>query len=917
MVKSYARYIQDSVFGVISTKSNLVYNSKSNTVYASALDSVIEWNYKTQTKISVICDTPTPGSLNASSLLPPPEITRLAYSPFANLLAIGSSNGDIKVWDISTSSLIIKFQGHKSAVTCLEFDTNGTSLISGSNDSTIIIWDLISESGLIKFKGHRNAITSIYYYNDNYLISTSKDGMIKIWDLKINQCVETHLAHNGESWSMCVFNHENKDMILTSGLNGECKLWTLDVHQDDGHKVTEFGTFQKQSKNKAVDIKFDPFNNLILIANSDKLAEVFRLRSATEIQKAVSKRTKRLSEKGMTQEEIEESLENSKVSMLITPFTIIFTDSKITNFCPTDSSSKDLNLLINNANNTLNYWNIKLPENVKKHNNVNDKISNLKYSVERPGHRGDIRSVDINDDNTLLYTGSNNQIKIWNLKTLNCIRSIEKIGNVLCGKFLPGGSLLVVGTKSGDLKLIDLSTSEVVHHIEAAHDDSIWSIEITSDGKTIITGSSDKKVKYWEIKINSLENKLHLSHSKTLELNESVLAVRVSSDSKYLSVSLMDNTVKVFFFDTLKFYLSLYGHKLPVLSIDISFDSKMIITCSADKNVRIWGLDFGDCHKSIFAHEDSIMNIKFFPQSHNFLTCSKDKYIKYWDGDKFDQIQKFAAHTGEVWGLSISSDSEFFVSVSHDFSIRVWNMDNDEVFIQEEREKELDELYENELLTSLEGDDITPRKKIGGDGEEAEEDIDEAETVRAKTMENLKASEKLIEALDMLGDEDNALLLAMKTTPSEHLFDTLCKIKPNQLEDSLLILPFSHTVILLKAISKWTKEGDLLQKNTSKLNVICRTLFFIVRSNHMELISQSDDVFKTEITSLKDQLRSMILKTTKDVGFNIQGLKFLQNRWSQDHSHIYTDDSGSQQLSTDATDKVRKRVYTTLACALT
>lgn len=911
MVKSYSRYIQDSVFGVISTRSNLVYNSKANTVYASALDSVIEWNYKTQTKVSVICDTPTPGSLNSSSLLPPPEITRLAHSPFANLLAIGLSNGDIKIWDITTSSLIIKFQGHKSAITCLEFDINGTSLISGSNDSSIIIWDLISESGLIKFKGHRNAITSIYYYNENYLISTSKDGMIKIWDLKINQCVETHLAHNRESWAMNVLKYENRDMILTSGLNGECKLWNLAVDQDDGSKLSEFGTFQKQSKNRAVDIKFDSFNSLILIANSDKLVEAFRLRSVSEIRKAITKRTKRLLEKGMTHEEIDESLEKSKVSMLLTPFTIIFTESKINNFCITDSNSKDLNLLINNLNNTINYWNIKLPENMKKHNNVNDKISSLKYSVERPGHRGDIRSVDINDDNSLLYTGSNNQIKIWNLKTLNCIRSIEKVGNVLCGKFLPGGSLLVVGFKNGDLKLIDLSTSEIIHHIENAHEDSIWSIVITSDGKTIITGSSDKKIKYWEIKVNSLENKLNLSHSKTLELNESVLAVNVSSDSKYLSVSLMDNTVKVFFFDTLKFYLSLYGHKLPVLSMDISFDSKMIITCSADKNVRIWGLDFGDCHKSIFAHDDSIMNIKFFPQSHNFLTCSKDKYIKYWDGDKFDQIQKFAAHTGEVWGLSISSDSDFFVSVSHDFSIRVWKMDNDEVFIQEEREKELDELYENDLLTSLEGDDITPRRKA--DGEEIDEEIDEAEAVRAKTMENLKASEKLIEALDMLNDEDNALLRAMNTTPSEHLFDTLCKIKPTQLEDSLLVLPFSHTILLLKAISKWTKKGDLLQKNTSKLNMVCRTLFFIVRSNHLELISQNDDVFKTDITNLKDQLRVMIQTTTKDVGFNIEGLKFLQNRWSQDHSHIYTDESGSEQLSTDASDKVRKRVYTTLA----
>lgn len=594
--------------------------------------------------------------------------------------------------------------------------------------------------------------------------------------------------------------------------------------------------------------------------------------------------------------------------MLVSSFTTIFTDSKINNVCLAKATSKQVDLIVNNSNNTLNYWTVTLPENIKKHNNINDKISSIKYSIDRPGHRGDIRSVDINDDDSLLYTGSNNQIKIWNLKTLNCIRSIEKVGNVVCGKFLPGGSLLVAGFKNGDLKLIDLSTSEIIHHIEGAHDDSIWTIEVTTDGKSILTGSSDKTVKYWEIKVNTLEEKLNLSHTKTLELNESVISIKASDDSKYLAVSLMDNTVKVFFFDTLKFYLSLYGHKLPVLSCDISFDSKMIITCSADKNVRIWGLDFGDCHKSIFAHDDSIMNIKFFPNSHNFITCSKDKYIKYWDGDKFDQVQKFAAHLGEVWGLSISSDSEFFVSISHDFSIRVWKQDNDEVFIQEEREKEMDELYETDLLTSLDGDDITPRAKTNEDEDDA--DLDDAGVVRSKTMENLKASEKLIEALDLLNEEDNALLKAMNTNPSENLFNTLTKIKPNQLEDCLLVLPFSYSVKLLKEINKWTKNNDLLQKNTSRLNLICRALFFTVRSNHMELISQNDEVFKNEIISLKDQLRTMIKDNSKDIGFNVEGLKFLQQKWAADHSHVYADED--EAIASD-TDKVRKRVYTTLA----
>eukprot|EP01018_Ginkgo_biloba_P035815 Gb_01026 [translate_table: standard] len=60
----------------------------------------------------------------------------------------------------------------------------------------------------------------------------------------------------------------------------------------------------------------------------------------------------------------------------------------------------------------------------------------------------------------------------------------------------------------------------------------------------------------------------------------------------------------VFFVDSLKFFLSLYGHKLPVLCMDISSDGDLLVSGSADKNLKIWGLDFGDCHKSLFAHAD-------------------------------------------------------------------------------------------------------------------------------------------------------------------------------------------------------------------------------------------------------------------------------------------------------------------------
>ena len=49
----------------------------------------------------------------------------------------------------------------------------------------------------------------------------------------------------------------------------------------------------------------------------------------------------------------------------------------------------------------------------------------------------------------------------------------------------------------------------------------------------------------------------------------------------------------------MKFFVSMYGHSLPVLSMDISLDGSVMVTASADKTVKLWGMDFGDCHRYV------------------------------------------------------------------------------------------------------------------------------------------------------------------------------------------------------------------------------------------------------------------------------------------------------------------------------
>lgn len=47
------------------------------------------------------------------------------------------------------------------AVTALRFSRDGGLLASGSADTSLVVWDVVGEAGLCRFKGHKDAITDL------------------------------------------------------------------------------------------------------------------------------------------------------------------------------------------------------------------------------------------------------------------------------------------------------------------------------------------------------------------------------------------------------------------------------------------------------------------------------------------------------------------------------------------------------------------------------------------------------------------------------------------------------------------------------------------------------------------------------------------------------------------------------------
>ena len=69
-------------------------------------------------------------------------VTSVAISPDARLVAAGSLDTIVRIWDVATGQLVERLRGHKDSVYSVAFTPDGKGLVSGSLDKTLKYWDV-------------------------------------------------------------------------------------------------------------------------------------------------------------------------------------------------------------------------------------------------------------------------------------------------------------------------------------------------------------------------------------------------------------------------------------------------------------------------------------------------------------------------------------------------------------------------------------------------------------------------------------------------------------------------------------------------------------------------------------------------------------------------------------------------------
>ncbi|EAT44252.1 AAEL004364-PA [Aedes aegypti] len=811
------------------------------------------------------------------------EVTFLRPSPDRKHLAVGYTDGVIEMFSFESKQSVCTFSAHRSAVSAMNFDLIGLKLVSGGLDNDLVVSDVVAQSGKCRLVGHNGAITEACFmerYHD-VVVSSSKDTQIKFWNIETQSCFKTIVDHRTEVWGIALMRNDD---FLVAG-SGDTQLAVYKIAENTSNAVeeptgdlgdllleseatspfrcTQIGNIQRSGFGRTINLVVENNGQILGCHGTDKKIELFYFYSVDEALVRLTKRLKKLDAKSKADDtNANANLAERQLSLVdeIKRLPAISVPEKVKSFDLLLGSNDELRICVTFVKNFIQVFTLNVAE---KHAEAS-----AIHTIRQQGHPSEVRSVAFSSDSLAIASGSGESLKLWSRASQSSLRTVDT-GYVVSTCFVPGDRHVLVGLKTGQLLIVDIVTGEIIERI-AAHEKELWSIVLTPDMRGCVTGGGDTTVKFWSFELIADPTKdaksevkvLSLLHKNVLKLEETVLCVRISRNSKYIAVALLDSTVKIFFLDTLKFYLSLYGHKLPVLCMDISYDSTIIVTGSADRSIKIWGMDFGDCHRSLIAHDNSVMGLQFIPKTHLFFSCGKDGKLKQWDADSFEKIITFQGHVGEAHSLAVSPNGKFVVTCGSDRTLRLYERTEEPLVLQDVQEEEREELENNTLATGeestvpgLPGLKLPSKKTIGA--EKAAENI----------LECLEVSKKFEEE-----DTKNIIPPLMyayeATNTDDFLLAVLTRIRASDLEEALLLLPFSAVCELLERIPKLTETRQ------DQTETICKVVLFLFRIHQKPIVN--NQMLLPVIQEIIGKLQGAIVGLRDMIGVNFHGMQMLQ-----------------------------------------
>jgi len=137
-------------------------------------------------------------------------VITIALSPNGKIVASGSGDGTVKLWDIEMRKVTAKWTGHTNVVWSVRWSADGMCVASGSEDGTVRVWEMESgETVLGPIKTGKQYVYAVAYSPDSSIIASGGNKAIEAWDTTTGERLST-LEQDSPAWNLAWTSDQKK-----------------------------------------------------------------------------------------------------------------------------------------------------------------------------------------------------------------------------------------------------------------------------------------------------------------------------------------------------------------------------------------------------------------------------------------------------------------------------------------------------------------------------------------------------------------------------------------------------------------------------------------------------------------------------------------------------------------------------------
>ena len=362
----------------------------------------------------------------------------IALSPDGEVLASGSDDGVIRLWNSSTGSFIQSFgKFHANWIRSLSFSPCGDMIASASEDKTVRIWDVKTGRCLHTLRDHTGRVWSIAFHPYNSWLASGDDGLkVKLWHTNTGECLYSFKGYSHETRPV-VFNPDGK--TLATG-NNQAAVYIKDelTGKNTSTLKTDYGNIWA--------LAYSPDGSRLIGGNEDTTIKVWNSLLADSPPRSL---------KGHS------------------------------NWVRTVDYSCDGTLIASGSDDkTVRLWD----------------AHSLECLCVLDDHSDWVRSVCFHPTKSILATGSDDgTINLWDTKSFNLLQSLPSTQRQIWTVAIhPEGRLLASGSNDNTIAIWDLETCQRLTTLKE-HLNWISSVSFSPDGKWLSSASYDTTIRLWDL----------------------------------------------------------------------------------------------------------------------------------------------------------------------------------------------------------------------------------------------------------------------------------------------------------------------------------------------------------------------------------------------------------------------------------